>query len=246
MRLIVTTDGTSIDDMVSQVFGRCRNFLVVEAMDDGTVSSVETVPNEGASQEHGAGIRAAEQVASFRPDAVLSGDLGPKGKAVLEDARIPVFRARGIISGVLASYVAGELEPLVEVVRDGAAQEHGKSSDEGDRILFPLLEDNGKESRISEHFGHAPYLAIYDEGDGTLTISENTLVHSDPSKSPVDQVMELYGPSMVVGIGMGNRAITLFKEKGVTLLDCKGLATIQDVLQNRERLGDLEKGCGHH
>ena len=45
------------------------------------------------------------------------------------------------------------------------------------RILIPVLENRGKESRVSPHFGRAPYFALYDSETEKLEIIENKSEH---------------------------------------------------------------------
>ena len=111
------------------------------------------------------------------------------------------------------------------------------------KMLIPLMENKGKESMVSEHFGHAPFFALFDTETKKLEIFENRIDHSNPSLTPVDQLMK-YSPDMVYVKDIGQRAIRLFKEKDIALKtgDSK---TVKDAIENIEKTTDVERGCEH-
>ena len=113
------------------------------------------------------------------------------------------------------------------------------------RLLVALNENKKFESKLSEHFGHCPYFAIYDTEGKSLDIVENIIDHSDKQLTPVDQIMK-YKPDMVVTLGMGERAINLFKEKGVSV-KISSYRTLEEVIENMDKLEDIDNknSCDH-
>ena len=111
------------------------------------------------------------------------------------------------------------------------------------RLLVAINEDQGIESKLSEHFGHCPCFAILNSETKELKIVKNDLDHSNHNKTPVDQIM-VHEPNAVFTLGMGQRAIKLFEEKGVELKTGK-FTTLQEVLDNVDNLDDLAGGCNH-
>ena len=111
-------------------------------------------------------------------------------------------------------------------------------------LFIPLLNDKGEDSEISLHFGHAPYFGLYNLESKELVIKKNELSHSDPSKTPVDQVVESANPQIVFALDMGQRAIRLFKEKNIEL-KTGSYKILKEVIENIESLKDLNDGCGH-
>ncbi len=109
------------------------------------------------------------------------------------------------------------------------------------RILIAVDDNSGFDSRLSSHFGHCPFFAVYDTVSGELKMAENTLDHSDPSSTPVDQVM-IFKPDMVVSLGMGRRALALFADKGVKV-KTGNFKTVQEVVDDLKSLVDMDKGC---
>jgi len=113
-----------------------------------------------------------------------------------------------------------------------------------EKIFFPLLNDDGSNSKISEHFGHAPFFGLYNVDTKELKIIKNNLDHSDLSKSPIDQIEDAVHPTTIFAKSIGDRAIKLISQKGL------GLKTgnydhVQDVLNNLDKLTNQIKSCGH-
>ena len=111
-------------------------------------------------------------------------------------------------------------------------------------LFIPLLNDKGDDSEISLHFGHAPYFGLYDLGSKKLVIKKNKLSHSNPSKTPVDQVVDSANPQIVFALDMGQRAIRLFKEKNIAL-KTGSYKILKEVIENIKDLKDLSNGCRH-
>ncbi|MFO7710909.1 MAG: NifB/NifX family molybdenum-iron cluster-binding protein [Candidatus Woesearchaeota archaeon] len=215
MRLVITID----DSRVNQRFGRCRQFMVVDE------KGRDLVDNEGAQEEHGAGIRAAQQVANLNPTALITGEVGPKASEVLKKMGVKAYHAHGMVEDAISDFKEGKLEVLV---------------DPG-LICVPLLDSNDLGSRISEHFGHAPYMAVYNPHSDSLVIQENPLDHQS-AKSPADQLMELVNPSTIFALGMGGRAINQFSAYGVSL-KTGPYKTVKEMIQHMSELEDLTKTC---
>lgn len=86
-KIAVTSDGPTLQDQVDPRFGRAAGFVVVD-MD--TMQS-QYVDNGGSqAMAHGAGIAAAERIASAGASVVLTGFVGPKAFAALNAAGIKV------------------------------------------------------------------------------------------------------------------------------------------------------------
>ncbi len=111
------------------------------------------------------------------------------------------------------------------------------------KILIAINEDRGENSKLSEHFGHCPYFAIYETNAKELEIVENKIDHTNQNSTPVDQIMK-FNPEMVFTLGVGQRAINLFKERKVKLKT--GIyKSVKEVIDNLDKLKDLDGGCEH-
>lgn len=111
------------------------------------------------------------------------------------------------------------------------------------RILIPVLEDKGNDSEVSLHFGHAPYFAVFDSDKKELKIIKNNIDHSNPALTPVDQLM-VHKLDLIYVSDIGQRAINLFKEKGIELKTGE-FKTVKEVIENIDNLENLTQGCGH-
>lgn len=111
------------------------------------------------------------------------------------------------------------------------------------KILIAINENNGIDSKLSEHFGHCPFFAIYEIETKELKIIKNKLKHSYSKLTPVDQIMK-FEPNIIFSKGMGGRAIKLFEEKNVEI-KTGDYNTIKEVIKNLNSLSKLTGGCSH-
>ncbi len=106
MKIVVSSTGDNIDSDVDPRFGRCINFLIV----DTDTMQLEVVGNSGAQSAHGAGIGAAQRVASLNVDAILTGHVGPNAHMALSKTGIKVYTgAKGTVRDAIAQYKEGKL-----------------------------------------------------------------------------------------------------------------------------------------
>jgi predicted Fe-Mo cluster-binding NifX family protein len=112
MKIAVSALGTSLDDRIDQRFGRAEYLLLV----DPSTLAVEVVDNgENRDALQGAGLGAAEAVATRGADAVLTGHLGPKAYRALKAAGIDGYGVAGMtVREAVDAYTEGSLELLDE------------------------------------------------------------------------------------------------------------------------------------
>lgn len=84
MKLIITSAGDNVKSKFDLRFGRSAWFCVCDT-DSGEVQFVE---NENKFLNGGAGTKTAAKVAELGADRVISGDFGPKAKALLDKLKI--------------------------------------------------------------------------------------------------------------------------------------------------------------
>ena len=242
MRIAITCQEDNLDGMIDQRFGRCKYFLIVD-IDGNKISKTEAVLNEGAKQGHGAGIKAAEQAGDLKIEKVLTGQVGPNASAVLDKLGIKAYHSSGKAEDAVNQFLNNELEIISE-----SAEPHSgmpaKEKSEGERIFFPLLDNNGEDSEISPHFGHAPFFGVYDTIKKELNIIENNLDHTDPTKSPIDQIEEAVHPTAIFAKGIGGRAIGIIAEKGLSLKTGE-YCTVKEAIKNLDKLKEQTQSCGH-
>jgi predicted Fe-Mo cluster-binding NifX family protein len=106
MKVAVSAAGPSLDSPVDPRFGRCQYLLIV----DSESLDFEAVENPAVMAPGGAGIQAAELVASMGAGAVITGDCGPNAYQVLSTAGIAIFvGASGSVRQAIEAYKRGEL-----------------------------------------------------------------------------------------------------------------------------------------
>jgi len=88
MRLAITAQGNDLDANVDPRFGRASQFLLVET----ETMQYEVVGNtQSLDLPQGAGIQAAQNILKHRPNAILTGNCGPKAFKVLGAAGVDVI-----------------------------------------------------------------------------------------------------------------------------------------------------------
>jgi len=104
MRVCITSDGQGLDAPVNPSFGRAPYFLFV----DEETLAIEAVKN--APGAHGAGVQAAQTVASKGANIVITGNVGPNAHQGLSTAGIEIYvGAKGTAKEALEDYRAGRL-----------------------------------------------------------------------------------------------------------------------------------------
>jgi len=240
MKIAISSDGTTIESKIDQRFGRCKYFLIVDTED---TTKIEAIENQGALQGHGAGIKAAQQIGELDVKTAITGSLGPNATAVLDKLDIKAYHASGTVKYALDSFVNDKLDEIREVAAPHSGMPQEKQTNE-ERIFFPLLDNNGEDSKISEHFGHAPFFGVYNIEKKELKIVPNNLDHTDPNKSPIDQIEEAVNPTTIFAKSIGGRAIGIIAEKGLKL-KTGNFNTVKEAITNLDKLENQTQSCGH-
>ncbi len=245
MKIAISSEGSTTDSLIDQRFGRCKYFIVVE-IEGNKVKGDNAVENKGAIQGHGAGIRAAQQVGELGVDTVITGNLGPNATEVLNQLKIKPYHGSGKVKDAVDEFINDGLKEITDIAESHAGTETvgTETAKPDERIFFPLLDNKGMDSEVSDHFGHAPFFGLYDVETKKLEITENKLNHTDPSKSPVDQIIEAVNPTTVFALGIGGRAIQLFNEKGICL-KTGDYQTVKEAIDNLDKLDSQTQSCGH-
>lgn len=87
MKVAITSVGNTVDSSVDSRFGRCSFF----ALYDTESGNVEFVENNEKNAIEGAGPAAAQFVASFDVQKVISGEFGQKVKAIFDQLKIQLI-----------------------------------------------------------------------------------------------------------------------------------------------------------
>ena len=106
MRVAVSSTGRDLESAVDPRCGRCPYFVVV----DTETMAFEAFPNTSIGAAHGAGIQAAQLVASRGVKAVLTGNVGPNAFSALYAAGVQVATgAAGTVRDAVERFKRGEL-----------------------------------------------------------------------------------------------------------------------------------------
>jgi len=107
VKIIITSQGSRLDDQVDPRFGRAKQFILADT-ESGQFAAHDNAQNLNAPQ--GAGIQAAQAAARLGAEAVLTGHVGPKAFAVLKAAQIAVYTgASGTVREAIATFKSGTL-----------------------------------------------------------------------------------------------------------------------------------------
>ena len=106
MKIAVSSSGNDLDSQVDPRFGRCAYFVIVETDDMG----FEAFENGSIALGGGAGIQAAQFVASKGAKAVITGNVGPNAVQTLSAAGVETFVGQsGTVREAMERYTKGEI-----------------------------------------------------------------------------------------------------------------------------------------
>ncbi|MFW6117766.1 MAG: NifB/NifX family molybdenum-iron cluster-binding protein [Thermoproteota archaeon] len=109
------------------------------------------------------------------------------------------------------------------------------------RIVVPVSEDKGEESRVAYHFGRAPYFAIFDSKEDSLVIKQTRKEVSKGRSRLAMKIME-YNPDVVFAAGMGRRAVDFFRSNNIRI-ETGDYNTLKEIMENKDKLEELEEAC---
>ena len=108
MRIAVTSSGPDLDSPVDPRLGRAMYFVVV----DTDTLNYESHPNPAAQAASGAGIMAAQFLASLGVSHVITGNAGPNASQALGAAGIQILTGiSGTVRQAVDAFKRGELAP---------------------------------------------------------------------------------------------------------------------------------------
>ena len=117
------------------------------------------------------------------------------------------------------------------------------------RLVIPSSEEKGLDSRLSQHFGRAPFYVVVDLDEKGNIISDssipNTSEHFGGVGVPPDRIIQLK-PNALVTYGLGSKALAMFQTAGVAVLRTEA-NTVREVVSayNNNELQELTEGCQH-
>jgi predicted Fe-Mo cluster-binding NifX family protein len=103
-KIAVTSTGGSMDALVSEQFGRCRYFVIV----DSKTMKFEAISNIGEQLQSGAGPKAAELIINNGAEVLLTGRVGDKAEEALKRGGIKIvdgFKSTTKVKDAVDSYL---------------------------------------------------------------------------------------------------------------------------------------------
>lgn len=114
------------------------------------------------------------------------------------------------------------------------------------KIVIPVADQKGE--LVSAHFGRAPYFAWFDVSSGKITdrgVAPNDSSHFGGKGLPPERMMAL-GADVVISAGMGMKAIQMFQNSTVAVLQALNESTKQSIADYVDgKLDELTEGCLH-
>ncbi|OIO15243.1 hypothetical protein COV53_03710 [Candidatus Gottesmanbacteria bacterium CG11_big_fil_rev_8_21_14_0_20_37_11] len=111
MKIALSSSGKDTESNISEVFGRCANFLIME-IEDKKVNGIEAIENTSINQLGGAGISAAQMVAEKGIKAVITGNIGPRALDVFRQFNIQVYKGTGLVKEVIQDFIDSKLTKI--------------------------------------------------------------------------------------------------------------------------------------
>ncbi|MDH4292255.1 MAG: NifB/NifX family molybdenum-iron cluster-binding protein, partial [Dehalococcoidia bacterium] len=106
MKVCVSAVASSLDAQVDPRFGRCPYLVIV----DSETMQFEAIPNVASGAMGGAGIQAAQTIASKGAKVLVTGNVGPNAFQALSAAGIKIVTgASGTVKEAVEKYKRAEL-----------------------------------------------------------------------------------------------------------------------------------------
>jgi predicted Fe-Mo cluster-binding NifX family protein len=107
MKICVSAASGILEAQVDPRFGRCPYFVIV----DSETPQFEVIPNPASGAMGGAGIQAAQTIASRGTNVLITGSIGPNAFQALSAAGVRIMiGASGTVMEAIEKYRKGELK----------------------------------------------------------------------------------------------------------------------------------------
>ena len=107
MKIAISANGKDLEAQIDPRFGRCAYFIIV----DTDSMNFEVFDNESISLGGGAGIQAAQFVASKGAEVIITGNCGPNAVKTLTAAGVKLIVGQdGPVGQAVNNYISGNLK----------------------------------------------------------------------------------------------------------------------------------------
>lgn len=107
------------------------------------------------------------------------------------------------------------------------------------KICIPIIENDGLKSKVSAHFGSAPYFLIYDTGKEAFEVIDNNDSHHMHGMCHPLKTLDNKGINAVACAGMGARAVSKLNEDSIKAYRASA-ETVEELIKKFKE-GELEE-----
>ncbi len=131
MKIAIPSTGKTMESQISQVFGRCPFYILVEVTENPEtgkkeVKGAEAIENPATGQRGGAGIAASQTLGNEDVDIVIATRIGPRAFDVLQRIEIDTYEGiKGTVQENIDALIDGELEEITQPGQMGAGPKPG-------------------------------------------------------------------------------------------------------------------------
>lgn len=111
MKIAISSTGKTIESEINNEFGRCPYFIIADVKGK-KIESYEAMENINMNQPGRAGIAAAQFVAEKGAEAVITGSVGPRAADILQQFKIPAYKAEGKVKDAVKMLIEGKLKKI--------------------------------------------------------------------------------------------------------------------------------------
>jgi predicted Fe-Mo cluster-binding NifX family protein len=104
MKIAISSMKKNLEGEISEIFGRCAYFLIVDASQED-IKLIDVIENKSINQRGGAGVATAQLIAEQDVQAVITGNVGPRALEILEQFKIKVYQAKGDIKSAIKDLI---------------------------------------------------------------------------------------------------------------------------------------------
>jgi predicted Fe-Mo cluster-binding NifX family protein len=207
----VAATAGDMNAQVAPAFSSAPFFIIYDPLKN----SLHQVANSGQGK-----LTAGQQTASLLigsgVDAVIVGDMGPGSYRTLRASGVRVYTgAFGSVQPVLVQYRAGQLTQSDGIVRRAAAPTIRPMAGGLHRIAV-AAEGPTLNARVASHLSLAPYLIIYDFGNGQYqAVAKDPVVGSGPGAIQITHLIVDQGASSVVAGNISPGMVQSLSKLGV-------------------------------
>jgi len=115
MKVAISSTGKDLSSSVSDVFGRCPYFIIVD-IEDNKVTKFDVIDNLSSEQAGSAGISAAKIVVAKGVEAVITRNVGPRALDVLKQFKIEIYDGIGSVDEAVKKFISKKLDKIKQGV----------------------------------------------------------------------------------------------------------------------------------